>query len=97
MPVSQTVLEQLTFVGKNKPTKQTKTTHLKSDPLYKSLRKMCDRPKRKCKVMELWGKPQKMITGEHGILGILNPTPKAQCIKGKTDNLDLIKIKYFFC
>jgi len=24
MPVSQTVLEQLTFVGKNKPTKQTK-------------------------------------------------------------------------
>ena len=27
MPVSQTVLEQLTFVGKNEPTKQTKTTH----------------------------------------------------------------------
>ena len=41
MPVSQTVLEQLTFVGKNEPTKQTKTTHLKSDPLYKSLLKMC--------------------------------------------------------
>ena len=53
MPVSQTVLEQLTFVGKNEPTKQTKTTHLKSDPLYKSLLKMCDRPKRKCKAMKL--------------------------------------------
>lgn len=26
---------------------------------------------------------EKLITGEHGILGILNPTPKAQCVKEK--------------
>ena len=57
MPISQTVLEQLTFVGKSKQVKQTKTLILNLT-LYKNLLRMYYRPKSKCKAMKLWGETE---------------------------------------
>ena len=71
MPFSQTVLEQLTFVGKSKQVKQTKTLILNLT-LHKNLLRMYYRPKSKCKAMKLWGEPYKINKAKQRILMILN-------------------------